>query len=217
MKQFAMEQNSYAGQIEQGSPEWFAMRCGKVTASRIADVMAKPREPGKGMRVNYMWQIVVERLTRQPMKTYQSKTMLEAHEWEPMARAAYTFHTDHEVEQVAFVDHIDIPQCGCSPDGLVGKEGLVEIKCPELTAHMDTMLKDTIPSEYFKQMQFQMACTGRRWCDYVSFNADLPERMRKAIIRVDRDGTAISAMEAEVRHFQTQVDLALSACREKFG
>ena len=203
--------------VEQGSPEWFAMRCGKVTASRIADVMAKPREPGKGMRVNYMWQIVVERLTRQPMKTYQSKTMAEAHEWEPMARAAYTFHTDHEVEQVAFVDHIDIPLCGCSPDGLVGSEGLVEIKCPELTAHMDTMLKDTIPSEYYKQMMFQMACTGRRWCDYVSFNADLPERMRKAIIRVDRDGTAISAMEAEVRSFQTQVDLALSACKEKFG
>jgi putative phage-type endonuclease len=203
--------------VEQGSPEWFAMRCGKVTASRIADVMAKPREPGKGMRVNYMWQLVTERDTGLPMKTYQSKTMAEAHEWEPMARAAYTFRTDQEVEQVAFVDHPDIPMCGCSPDGLVGRDGLVEIKCPELTAHYDALIKEAIPGEYFKQMQFQMACTGRRWCDYVSFNADLPERRRIKIIRVDRDSTAISVMEAEVRGFQTQIDLAMSALKEKLG
>ena len=202
--------------IEQGSPEWFALRLGKVTASRIADVMAKPRVPGAGMRVNYMWQLAVERLTQQPMKTYQSKTMLEAHEWEPIARAAYVFRTDQPVKKVAFVDHQRIEMSGCSPDGLVGDDGLVEIKCPELTAHMDTLLRDVIPGEYVKQMQFQMACTQRQWCDFVSFQADLPERMRVAIIRCKRDQGMIDEMENEVRKFHDDLTRSVEQLQEKF-
>jgi putative phage-type endonuclease len=202
--------------ILQGSPEWFAMRLGKVTASRIADVMAKPRVPGAGMRVNYLWQLATERLTGLPMKTYQSKTMLEAHDWEPIARAAYAFKSDNHVHQVPFVDHNDIPNCGCSPDGLVNGDGLVEIKCPELTAHYDTLLREVIPAEYLKQMQFQMACCKRKWCDYVSFNADLPENMRVAIIRCPRDVDMISEMEAEVRKFQAELAEKVGLLREKF-
>jgi putative phage-type endonuclease len=202
--------------IEQGTPEWFALRCGKVTASRIADVMAKPREPGKGMRVNYMAQLLCERLTGIPAKTYSNDTMEEAHEWEPKARAYYAFHTDNTVRKVDFIDHIDMPMAGCSPDGLVGDDGGVEIKCPFVATHIDTLLNGKIDSKYLKQIQWSMACTGRKWWHYVSYNDDLPERMRGCIIKVDRDPVMIGEITEAVRSFQLELDLKLSVLTERF-
>lgn len=207
----------------QGTDEWHEKRRGKVTASRIADVMAKPRVPGEGMRANYCAQLVAERLTGRVMQTYQSAIMEEAHEWEPKARAFYSFRTGTDVEQVDFVDHLDIPMAGCSPDGftVVGGRrcGLVEFKCPIINTHMTMLLKgaDGIESKYIKQMQFQMACTAMPWCDFVSYNDDLPERMKGIIIRVPRDAGMIGEIEAAVRSFQTEIDLRMSALVERFG
>ena len=205
--------------VVQGTDEWRMLRLGKVTASRIADVMAKPRVPGEGMRANYLWQLVCERMSGVPMKTYQSKTMEEAHEWEPLARASYAFRSDNRVTEVAFVDHPDIPMCGCSPDGLVENDfeldtGMVQIKCPELAAHGRMLLSHVeIPGNYMKQMQWEMACTGRRWCDFVSFNADFPEAKNTVIRRVERNSAMIEEIATAVRSFQTEIDLTLSALK----
>lgn len=205
------------GQVEQRSPEWYAKRCGKVTASRIADLMAKPKVPGKGMRANYLAQLVTERLTGVPAKTYQNGIMEEGTEWEPKARAAYVFRTDAVVSAVDFFDHPDIPLAGCSPDGFVGKDGLVEIKCPYASTHLRMLTKEEIDSEYTKQMQWQMACTGRAWCDFVSYNDDMPPHLRLWIKRVPRDVTMIGEITAAVRSFQTEIDLTLSVLKEKYG
>lgn len=196
--------------IEQGSPEWFALRCGKVTASRISDLMAKPKVPGQGMRANYLAQLACERATGIPGKTYQNAVMEEAHEWEPRARAYYTFRTGFAIDQVAFVDHATIPMAGCSPDGRVGKDGLVEIKCPIASTHYAYLRRgpDAIEGGYMKQIQFQMACDGRQWCDFVSYNEDFPESKRGLIIRVPRHGGIIAEIEDAVRAFQIEVDHA---------
>jgi len=181
-----------AVEIQQGSPEWFAIRCGKVTASRMSDLMAKARTPGEGVRANYMAQIMLERMTGVPGKTYSNATMEEGSQWEPKARAAYTFMTGFEVTQAAFVDHPDIPLTGCSPDGLVGKDGVLEIKCPFPNTHFTTLVTGEVPDKYMKQMQWALACTGRAWCDYVSYNDDMPEAMRLFIKRVPRSDTMIA-------------------------
>jgi putative phage-type endonuclease len=202
--------------IEQGSPEWFALRCGKVTASRISDLMAKARTPGKGVRANYMAQIMLERMTGVPGKTYQNATMEEGNQWEPKARAAYIFMTGFSVSKVAFVDHPDVPKSGCSPDGFVSTDGLLEIKCPFANTHFTTLTDGEVPDEYMKQMQWALACTGRAWCDYVSYNDDMPENMKLFIKRVPRSNQMIGELTDAVRSFQTEVDLRLSVLREKF-
>ena len=194
--------------IEQGSPEWFLLRCGKVTASRIADLMAKPRVPGQGMRANYLAEIVAERLTGCPTKTYQNKVMEEGHEWEPKARAAYIFVTGNPVSKIPFIDHPDIPMAGVSPDGFVTTAGLLEIKCPYASTHQDMLINEVIPTDYVKQMQWQMACTSRDWCDFVSYNDDMPERMRLFIKRVARDNGMIAEMETAVRAIPARGRLA---------
>jgi putative phage-type endonuclease len=202
--------------VEQGSEAWFALRCGKVTASRIVDVMAKPRVAGEGMRVNYMAQIILERFTGKPMKTYQNATMEEGNQWEPKARAAYAFMTSLTVEKVPFVDHPDIAMSGASPDGLVGKDGVLEIKSPYAATHFDTLVSGDVPVKYIKQIQWGLACTGRSWTDYVSYNDDMPENMRLFIKRVPRDSAMIGDIAAAVRSFQSEVDLRMSVLREKF-
>jgi putative phage-type endonuclease len=204
--------------IEQGSAEWFALRCGKVTASRIADLMAKPKEPGKGMRANYLTQLAVERVTGVPGKTYQNAVMEEAHEWEPKARAFYAFRNGAEVQQVAFIDHYNIPMAGCSPDGLVGAAGLVEFKCPIQTTHYNYLRRgaDAVDSGYLKQIQFQMACDpSRKFCDFVSYNDDFPEHKRGLIIRVPRHDGMIAEIEEAVRVFQAEVEQVATWLRDE--
>lgn len=201
-----------SGVIQQGTPEWFAMRCGKVTASKIADMLAKPKVPGRGMRANYLWQLALERVNGKVAEAYSSEIMKEAHIWEPFARNYYSFVCGHEVEQVAFVDHPSIPLAGCSPDGFVLKDGkrigLVEIKCPIDATHGQYIKAglDGIDTEYVKQMQFQMASTGMPFCDFVSYNHNMPEHRRGLIIRVERDEAMIGEIEAAVKTFQVEID-----------
>lgn len=199
---------------EQGSAEWFARRCGKVTASRIADMMAKPRVPGQGMRANYLIQLACERVTGIPAKTYQNNIMEEAHEWEPRARAWYALMSNNEVRLIDFIDHPNIEMSGCSPDGLVGEDGLVEFKCPIANTHFATLRNFSVDAGYIKQVQFQMACSGRSWCDYVSYNEDFPGRLRGVIMRIHRDDEMIAEIESATRAFQLEVNLAASWLKE---
>jgi putative phage-type endonuclease len=191
--------------IEQGTPEWFAQRLGKVTASRIADIMAKTKTGVSASRGNYLAQLVAERLTGQSADTFKSGAMQHGTETEPQARMVYEAETGQIVTEVAMINHPTIEMSGASPDGLVGTDGLVEIKCPNTSTHIASLMADKAPSGYIPQMQWQMACTGRAWCDFVSFDPRMPEDMQLLIKRVPRDEALIAEYEAEVIKFLVEV------------
>lgn len=191
--------------IAQGSDEWFAQRAGKVTASRVADVIAKTKTGWAASRANYAAQLVAERLTGNVEPTFTNAAMQWGTDKEPEAREAYEFHAGVFVDQVGMIDHPKIAMTGASPDGLVGDAGLVEIKCPNTATHIETLLSGKVPAKYVTQMAWQMACTGRAWCDFVSFDPRMPEHMRLFVQRVDRDDTLIATLEAEVSAFLTEV------------
>lgn len=203
--------------IEQRSDAWRQIRLGKVTASKVADVLAKTRNGWGASRANYAAQLICERLTGQPTETFQNDVMRFGTENEPHARAAYEFHTDNAVELVGFVDHPAIAMSGASPDGLVGSDGLIEIKVPNTATHIDTLLNQAIPGKYQTQMAWQMACTGRAWCDYVSFDPRLPEEMRLFVKRFERDDKALKEMEREVEIFLGEIDDTLAQLRRQYA
>jgi putative phage-type endonuclease len=193
-------------EIIQGSPEWFAARLGKVTASRVADVIAKTKTGWGASRANYMAELVAERLTGTSADKFSNAAMQWGTEQEPEARAAYEFRVGVDVIQVGFVPHPIIPMTGASPDGLVGDEGLVEIKCPNTATHIDTLIGQAIPGKYVTQMLWQMACTGRQWCDFVSFDPRLPPSMRLFVKRLKWDEVRIKELEKDVSEFLAEVD-----------
>lgn len=192
--------------IEQGSPEWFAQRVGKVTASRVADVIARTKSGWGASRANYMAQLIAERLTGEPAESYTNAAMQWGTDMEPQARAVYEFMQDVTVDEVGFVEHPSIAMSGASPDGLVGVIGLVEIKCPNMATHIDTLLGSSVPSKYITQMMWQMACTGRLWCDFVSFDPRMPEAARLFVRRVPRDDKLIGELERDVEEFLVELD-----------
>lgn len=201
--------------MDQRTDEWFAARVGKVTASKVADVVARTRNGWGASRANYMAQIIAERLTGQPADSYTNAAMQWGIEIEPDARAAYEFYTDSAVEEVGFVDHPRIAMSGASPDGRVGDSGLVEIKCPNTATHIDTLLNGTIPDKYIKQMLWQMACEERDWCDFVSFDPRMPEEHRIWIERIERDDDAIMYLETAVSEFLAEVDEKIKKLNER--
>jgi putative phage-type endonuclease len=192
--------------MDQGSEEWFTIRIGKVTASRVADVLAKTKSGYSASRDNYMAQLVCERLTGQKAEGFTNAAMQHGTETEPLARAAYEALKDVLVDEVGFVPHPTIQMAGASPDGLVGEDGLLEIKCPNTATHIDTLLSESVPTKYYTQMQFQLACTGREWCDFVSFDNRLPPELQLFVKRVPRDDTYIKLMEAEIVQFIAELD-----------
>jgi putative phage-type endonuclease len=192
--------------MEQGTQEWLQSRCGKVTASRIADMVAKTKTGWGASRFNYMAELIVERLTGIPQEGYVSKPMMWGTETEPEARAAYEFFSGLEVVQVGFVQHPKIEMAGASPDSYVGKKGLVEIKCPNSSTHIDTLLGGSVPDKYFLQMQFQMACTEREWCDFVSYDPRMPEDLKLYVYRVQREDHHIDRLETEAVAFLKEIN-----------
>ncbi len=195
----------------QGTDEWYAARLGKATASRIADVIAKTKSGWGASRKNYLAELVAERLTGAPAEQYVNAAMQRGTELEPQARSAYAFYRDADVTQVGFVDHPTIPMSGASPDGLVGADGLVEIKCPNTATHIETLLSATIPDKYLVQMLWQMECTGRAWCDFASYDPRLPEQMRLFVKRLARDDKRLSDIAAMVKDFLAEVDQTVAA------
>jgi len=193
----------------QGTPEWFAARCGKVTASRVKDILAKTKSGYSTSRANYAGQLVAEILTGEPAEDgHINADMTRGTELEPQARAVYEMARDCMVDQVGFIDHPSIPQSGASPDGLVGEDGMVEIKCPRTHTHISYLLDKGIPSNYLPQMIWQLACAGpsRRWCDFVSYDPRLPEELRLVIRRLDRDDERVKEVEGEVVKFLAEVN-----------
>lgn len=202
--------------VEQGSAEWAQLRLGRVTASRIADVVARTKSGYGASRGNYMAQLIAERLTGQAQESYINAAMQHGLDTEAEARAAYEFRRNLDVTQVGFVGHPTIDMAGCSPDGLVGEHGLVEVKCPNTGTHLDTLIGQTIPDKYQKQALWQMACTGRQWVDFVSYDPRLPEAMRLWVSRIERDRAAIAELEQAVRDFLAELDDKLTRLRSLY-
>lgn len=192
-------------ECEQGSIEWHAARCGKVTASCMADMTAKIKTGYGASRANYMSRLLIERLTGVVAESYESPEMRWGKETEPTARAMYELMHSASVATVGFVLHPEIEMAGASPDGLVGDVGLIEIKCPTSANHVATLLAESVPEKYVKQMQFQMACCDRAWCDFVSFDPRMPGDMQLFVKRIARDEAMISELEGETRKFLAEL------------
>ena len=189
--------------MEQGSDEWYTARLGKVTASRAADVLTKK---GSAARSNLSAQLVLERITKTKAESFQSPSMQWGIDQEPTAKLFYEASRDVLVESVGFVQHPSIEYAGASPDGLVGANGLVEIKCPNTATMIDIILTKKIPTNHITQMQMQMACTQRDWCDYVVFDPRMPPKAKLFIKRINRDKVFIDLMEKEIILFLKDVD-----------
>jgi len=201
--------------MEQRSNEWFAARLGKVTASRVADVIAKTKTGYSTSRENYMAQLVCERMTGTQGESYNNAAMQWGTDQEPLARAAYEAAKNVLVDEVGFVIHPTIVNAGASPDGLVGDDGLIEIKCPNTATHIETVLSGKVPSKYIPQMQWQMACTGRKWCDFVSFDPRMPEGLQLFIQRVDFDAEYVKMLEAEITGFLAELETKIEKLNER--
>lgn len=202
--------------IIQGTKEWYDLRRGKITASRIADVMAKTKTGYGASRANYMAELIIQIITDTTPESYTSPAMQWGTECEPQARDAYSFYTGCKITEVGFIIHPDIHQSGASPDGLIGEDGLLEIKCPNSATHLDTLLSGKTDRKYILQMQWQMACTGRKWCDFVSYDPRFPEHMSIFIKRIDRDDELIDEITTEVMKFSSELNSKLDDLKEKY-
>jgi len=203
--------------VEQGTPEWFAARLGNVTASRVADVIAKTKSGYSASRENYMAQLICERMTGTVAESYTNAAMAWGTETEPLARAAYESLADVLVDEVGYVQHPTIERAGASPDGLVGLFGLLEIKCPNTATHIDTLITEQVPTKYITQMQWQMVCTGRAWCDFVSFDPRLPSGLQMFVKRVEFDAEYAATLEIEVVKFLAELDTKISKLNERLN
>lgn len=192
----------------QGSQAWLEGRMGKVTASQLSAVMMAK---SAATYQNYMAQLVCERLTCQPVETFKSAAMEHGNETEPQARAFYELETGNEVTECGFVPHPSLANSGASPDGLIGDDGLVEIKCPQPAKHIRNLMGGTIDKAYSLQMQWQMECTGREWCDFVSFSASFPDHLRMHVQRVHKEPEQIEEIKEAVTKFLAEIDAKMRA------
>lgn len=193
-------------EIKQGTDAWHQARLGKVTASKVADVMAKTKSGPSASRTNYMMELLCQRLTGNREEGYINAAMQRGTDMEPIARIAYEASESALVDQVGFVLHQSIPAFGASPDGLVGADGQIEIKCPNTAQHVEFLRTGKPEGKYIIQMQAQMACTGRDWCDFVSYDDRLPEALQYKKVRIARDNAFIDAMESEIWQFLRELD-----------
>ena len=208
--------------MEQRTEEWFEQRLGKVTASRISDVIAKTKTGVSTSRQNYLVQLVSERLTGKKGDSFVNQAMLDGIERESAARELYMQTKGVSVTEVGFFDHPVIKNSGASPDGAVNAEeegkyaGLIEIKCPIETTHTNTLMSKSVPSKYIPQIQWQMASVSPnvKWVDFISFNPNFPDTMQLFVARVERDNAYIAELEAEVIKFLDEVEQTIIKLKE---
>ena len=199
----------------QGSAEWLAARAGCLTASAIADMIAKTKTGESASRANLRARLVAERLTGVPQDSFSSAAMQWGNEQEPFARAAYEIHSWNLVDQTGLVMHPSIPYAGASPDGLIDDCGLVEIKCPNTATHIKYLLSGDSPKEYQPQMLWQMECTERKWCDFVSFDPRMPEHLQLFVVRFERDEERLDDLRKEAIAFLAEVDALILQLTKK--
>lgn len=197
--------------ILQRSEDWYAERCGKVTASRVKDLNAKP---SKGKALNALGlTILAERLTGVQKETPTNFAMQWGIDNEPHAIAAYENETGFFVNGTGLIDHPFIEMFGASPDGLVGENGQIEVKCPDTTTHLNTLLTKKVPEEHIPQITSQLACTRRQWCDFVSYDPRLEPELQIIIIRVFAKDLNIEGLERDVRAFNRAIEEAKASLK----
>jgi putative phage-type endonuclease len=191
--------------MEQLTPEWFAARVGKLTASRMADVMAKTKSGPAASRKNYMMELICEKLSGESVDFYKNAAMQRGTDLEPIARGAYEASKGLFVKEEGLVDHPTIIGLAASPDGLVGDDGLIEIKCPNTATHLEFLKTSKIPSKYILQMHTQMICTGRNWCDFVSYD-DRLQGLEYKCVRVKLDVNTVIDIETAAITFISEMN-----------
>lgn len=203
--------------MEQRSAEWFSARLGKVTASMVDVVISG----SKLAKEKYFYQLITERLTNKVTPMYVTTAMQHGIDYEDEARIEYANFNklllDKDVREVGFIDHPSISMSGASPDGLVHKDGLIEIKCVQPITHTTTLATEIINKKYINQMQWQMACTGKQWCDFVSYQPSFPKAYKLFIKRVERDDDYIDRLEVSVGNFLKEVEDKLKTIKEKLN
>jgi len=177
----------------QGTPEWFAARCGIPTASNFDKIVTSKGEPSK-QRTKYLYQLAGESITGIQEETYQNATMQRGIEMEAEARNLYSMTTGEELKEVGFCLSKGV---GASPDGLVGEKGGLEIKCPNLATHVGYLLENTLPTDYFQQVQGNLLVTGREWWTFMSYYPGI----KPLIIKVNRNEIFIKSLEVELEIF----------------
>ncbi len=193
----------------QRSDEWRLERAGYATASEFAAVRSKGKNGQEAVgRRNYRVRLVTERLTLQPTEGgFESAATKWGEEQEAAALVAYELASGHLVERVGFIKHPTVEWCGCSPDGLVGTEGIVQVKCPHVSAiHLEYLIEKRLPPDYAAQVYGELWVTGRKWADFVSFDPRLPAKLRLFVVRVTPDEAYVKELDAEVRKFLAEVD-----------
>jgi len=198
----------------QRTSDWIAIRWGVATASRFHDIIAKTKSGYAASRKNYMAELLIERLTEPPIEDngYKNPAMTFGIENEPVARLAYELETGNTVDEAFFEQYND--NVGASPDGYVGDKGLIEIKCPNTATHLETLRTQEVPKQYFVQMQGQMLCTGREWCDFISYDPRLPENAQLFIKRVERDEKFIADLIDELDDFLDELEEQVEFIKE---
>lgn len=191
----------------QETESWLLDRAGKFTASRASSLMAKIKSGVAAERKALIALLAVERLTGQPVDTYQNDAMRRGSELEGEARDAYAFAKGAAVDECGFVPCDELPNTGCSPDGLLGEDGLVELKCPaNMAKHVDSLRSGAHAVEYRWQLQHQLLVTGRQWVDAASYDPRFPEGLQLAVVRVPRDEAAIAELRAEILAADAEVE-----------
>lgn len=199
----------------QGSQEWLAARAGCLTASAIADMMARTKTGWAASRDNLLARLVAERMTGIPQESFSSAAMQWGVEHETFARAAYEVTRGVMVDQVGLIMHPEIQHSGASPDGLVSHDGLVEFKCPNTSTHIEYLLGEEPPKKYQPQMLWQMECTGRQWCDFASFDPRMPEDLQLFVVRYERDQGRIEEIKAEAVRFLAEIETIINQLMKK--
>lgn len=203
--------------MEQGTEEWLLARCGSLGASQINEALATTKEGWGASRESLKNRIIAERLTGVPVETFTNAAMQWGKDNEDAARKAYEAHTGSFVDEMGIAYHPVLKYTHASPDGLVGDDGLIEIKCPNTTTHIETLRSQKAPSKYMKQMLWQMRCIDRQWCDFVSFDPRLPEHLRLFVVRVERDDEAIAEIEKQVAEFLGEVERDIEELNRRFS
>ena len=179
-------------------------------------MIAKTKTGWGASRANYMAELIAQRLTGEVAPSFTNAAMQWGTEKEPEARAAYSFYVDADVVEIGFIDHPIIPMSGASPDGLVGADGLVEFKCPNTSTHIDTLLGEPIAAKYIAQMQWQMACSDRKWCDWVSYDPRLPATMQLFVKRINRDDAMIAEHQRHVIDFLAEIEQKVASLKSRY-
>ena len=199
--------------MEQRTDEWYAARLGRATASNFGKVLAKIKTGEAADRRNYRAQLVIERLTGNRQEGYSNAAMQWGTEQEPFARIAYMADRGVDVQEVGFIQHATL-MAGCSPDGLIAADGLIEIKCPVSATHIETLKTQHMPLEHMPQVQGQMWIAGREWCDFVSYDPRMPEKLQMFVQRIPRDDQYIKALAFEVERFLEEVAAEVTALQK---